>query len=66
MTRVQERGAPGSPSPLALADMRARFPARPVASGWPATAAGREETLKRLTSAPFTSDSAGTQNAHSG
>jgi integrase len=61
MTRVQERDAPGSPAPLALAGMRARFPARPAASGWPATRANREETLRRLTSAPFASDSVGTQ-----
>ena len=46
-----------SPSP----GIRARFPARPVTSGWPATTANREETLRRLTSAPFASDSAGTQ-----
>jgi hypothetical protein len=26
MTRVQEQDAPGSPAPLALAGMRARFP----------------------------------------
>ena len=61
MTRVQEQDAPGSPAPLALAGMRARFPARPVTSDWPATTANREETLRRLTSAPFASDSAGTQ-----
>ena len=61
MTRVQEQDAPGSPAPLALAGIRARFPARPVTSGWPATTANREETLRRLTSAPFASDSAGTQ-----
>ena len=30
MTRVQEQDAPGSPAPLALAGMRARFPARSV------------------------------------
>ena len=41
--------------------MRARFPARPVTAGWPATTASREETLGRLTRAPFASDSAGTQ-----
>jgi integrase-like protein len=61
MTRAQEQDAPGSAAPLALAGMRARFPARPAASGWPATTANREETLRRLTSAPFASDSAGTQ-----
>ena len=61
MTRVQEQDAPGSPAPLALAGMRARFPARAVTADWPATTAGREETLRRLTCAPFTSDSAGTQ-----
>ena len=33
------------PAPLALAGMRARFPARPVAAGWPMTMATREETL---------------------
>jgi hypothetical protein len=58
---LQEQGAPGSPAPLALAEMRARFPARAVTSGWPATTANREETLERLTCAPFVSDSAGTQ-----
>jgi hypothetical protein len=41
--------------------MRARFHARPVTSDWPATTANREETLRRLTTAPFASDSAGTQ-----
>jgi hypothetical protein len=61
MIGVQEHDAPGSPAPPALAGMRARFPARPVTSGWPATTASREETLRRLTSAPFASDSAGTQ-----
>ncbi len=61
MIRVQEQDAPGSPAPLALAGIRARFPARPVTSDWPATTAKREETLRRLTSAPFASDSAGTQ-----
>ena len=61
MTRVRERDAPGSPAPLALAGMRARFPARSVTAGWPVTTAGREEILKRLTCAPFTSRSAGAQ-----
>ncbi len=61
MTRVQEQDAPGSPAPLALAGMRARFPARSVTVGWPVTTADREETLERLTSAPFTSGSAGVQ-----
>jgi hypothetical protein len=57
MTSVlQEQDAPGSPAPLALADMRVRFPARVVAAGWPATTANREETLGRLTCAPFVSD----------
>ncbi len=61
MIRVREQDAPGSPAPLALPGICARFPARPVTSGWPATMANREETLRRLTSAPFASDSAGTQ-----
>jgi hypothetical protein len=52
---------PGSPVPPVLADMRARFPARVVAAGWPATMANREEALARLTCAPFVSGSAGTQ-----
>jgi putative transposase len=39
---LQERDAPGSPAPLAFADMRARFPARVVTAGWPATTASRE------------------------
>ena len=61
MTRVQEQDAPGSAAPLALAGRHARFPARSVTAGWPVTRAGREETLKRLTCAPFTSGSAGAQ-----
>ena len=61
MTRVQEQDAPGSPASFALAGMRAWFPARSVTAGWPATTAGREETLKRLTRAPFTSGSIGAQ-----
>ena len=61
MTRVREQDAPGSPAPFALAGMRARFPARSVTAGWPVTTADREETLKRLTCAPFTSGSAGAQ-----
>jgi hypothetical protein len=61
MIVLQEQDASGSPAPLALAEMRARFPARAVTSGWPATTANREETFKRLTCAPFVSDSAGTQ-----
>ena len=47
MTSVlQEQDAPGSPAPLALADMRVRFPARVVTADWPATTANREETLE--------------------
>ena len=61
MIRVQEQDVPGSPAPLALAGICARFPARPVTSGWPATMANRDEALGRLTSAPSASDSAGTQ-----
>jgi hypothetical protein len=62
MTSVlQEQHVPRSPAPLALADMRVRFPARVVTAGWPATTANREETLGRLTCAPFVSDSAGAQ-----
>jgi hypothetical protein len=61
MTRVQEQDAPGSPAPLALAGTHARFPARSVTGGWPVTRADREETLKRLTCAPFTSGSVGAQ-----
>jgi hypothetical protein len=61
MIVLQEQDAPGSPAPLALAEIRARFPARAVTSGWPATTANREETFKRLTCAPFVSGSAGTQ-----
>jgi len=61
MTRVQEQDAPGSPAPLAPAGRHARFPARSVTAGWPVTRAGREETLKWLTCAPFTSGSAGAQ-----
>jgi hypothetical protein len=62
MTSVlQEHDAPGSSAPLALADMRARFPARVVTAGWPATMASREETLGRLTCAPFVSGSAAAQ-----
>jgi hypothetical protein len=61
MIRVQEQDAPGSPAPLALVGIRARFPARPVTSDWPATTANREKTLRRLTSAQFASDSVGTQ-----
>ena len=52
---------PGSLAPPVLAGMRARFPARVVAAGWPATMANREEALARLTCAPFVSGSAGTQ-----
>jgi hypothetical protein len=53
MTSVlQEQDVPGSPAPLALADMRVRFPARVAAGGWPATMANREEALGRLTCAP--------------
>ena len=37
------------------------FPARVVTADWPATTANREETLERLTCAPFVSDSAGAQ-----
>jgi hypothetical protein len=61
MTRVQEQDAPGSPALLALAGTYARFPARSVTAGWPVTRADREETLKWLTCAPFTSGSAGAQ-----
>ena len=62
MTSVlQEQHVPRSPAPLALADMRVRFPARVVTADWPATTANREETLGRLTCAPFVSDSAGAQ-----
>ena len=62
MTSVlQDQDVPGSPAPLAHADMRARFPARVVTAGWPATTANREKTLGRLTCAPFVSDSAGAQ-----
>ena len=41
--------------------MRVRFPARVVTADWPATTANREETLGRLTCAPFVSDSSGAQ-----
>src|SRR5579864_81988 len=62
MTSVlQEQDAPGPPAPLALADIRARFPARVVTTDWPATTANREAALERLTCAPFISDSAGAQ-----
>lgn len=61
MTRVQEQDVAGSPALLALAGTHARFPARSVTAGWPVTRADREETLKRLTCAPFTSGSAGAQ-----
>ncbi len=60
MTSVlREQDVRGAPAPLGSADTRARFPARAVAAGWPATTAGREETLGRLTCAPFASGSAG-------
>jgi hypothetical protein len=58
---LQEQDAPGLPGPLVSADMRVRFPARVVTADWPATTANREETLDRLTCAPFVSDSAGAQ-----
>jgi hypothetical protein len=58
---LQEQDVPGPPAPLALADMRVRFPARAMIAGWPATTANREKTLGRLTCAPFVSGSAGAQ-----
>jgi hypothetical protein len=58
---LQEQDAPGLQGPLVCADMRVRFPARVVTADWPATTANREETLDRLTCAPFVSDSAGAQ-----
>lgn len=62
MTSVlQEQDVPGSAARLALADMRARFPARVVAASWPAAMSNREEALGRLTCAPFVSGSAGAQ-----
>jgi hypothetical protein len=64
MTSVlREQDVPRSAAPLALAGMRGRFLARVAAASRPATMASREETLGRLTCAPFVSDSAGAQNA---
>lgn len=62
MTSVlREQDVRRAPVPLGSAGTRARFPARVVVAGWPATTADREETLGRLTGAPFASGSADAQ-----
>lgn len=63
-SRLQEQDVPRSPALLAHADVRARFPARVVIACWPAAMESREETLGRLTCAPFVSGSAGAEETH--
>lgn len=41
--------------------LRRKFPPRTVQPAWPATIEGEEETLRRLTSPPFTAETGGTQ-----
>lgn len=46
--------APARPRPRVAADLFARFPPRPVAHWWEATALGRDELAARLLAPPFT------------
>jgi hypothetical protein len=55
--RVRAEQARAAPVPAVTgAQLLASFPPRPVASGWPATEAGRSRVLSRVLAAPFELD----------